>query len=106
MCSLLVRLTTARKLSKRSTRLSRGERLQQAIERAREMIGKPREIARSLARITSLPGTLHNLASPSKLVGRIGCEYFLLDPDEVLALPAEGVYFGCTSSALRWSPHR
>src|SRR5580700_6814985 len=57
----------------------RAERLQKAVERARQLLGKPREIARSLATIAS-----------RKLVGRIGRDYFLLDFDEVLALQAEG----------------
>jgi two-component system, LytTR family, response regulator len=61
----------------------RTERLQRAVERATLLIGRPREIARSLARVSALP-------APRKMVGRIGHDYFLLDPDDVLALQAEG----------------
>lgn len=64
----------------------RGERLQKSVERARQFIGKPREIAQSLARIASLE------APPKgsrKVVGRIGRDYFLLDHNEILALHAE-----------------
>jgi two-component system, LytTR family, response regulator len=73
----------------------RGERLQQAVDRARRMLGKPSEIARELARITSAETTPQEAAAPLpiaplKLVGRIGREYFLLNMDEVLALQAEG----------------
>jgi two-component system, LytTR family, response regulator len=65
-----------------------GERLQKAVERARDLLGKPREIARTLAKIASVSAS----ASPGshKLVGRIGRDYFLLDFDEVLAIQAEG----------------
>lgn len=62
----------------------RGDRLQKAVERARELLGKPREIARDLAKIASAS------TGPRKMVGRIGRDYFLLDLDEVLALQAEG----------------
>jgi two-component system LytT family response regulator len=65
----------------------RGERLLKAVERARDLLGKPREIARSLARIASANAAS---ASSRKMVGRIGRDYFLLDLDEVLALQAEG----------------
>jgi DNA-binding LytR/AlgR family response regulator len=50
----------------------RGERLQKAVDRAKDRLGKPRE---QIAR---------------KMVGRIGRDYFLLDLDEILALQAEG----------------
>jgi DNA-binding LytR/AlgR family response regulator len=56
----------------------RAERLRKAGERAKDLLGKPREIARHLANI-----------GPRKTVGRIGRDHFLLDPDDVLALQAE-----------------
>jgi two-component system LytT family response regulator len=62
----------------------RGERLQKSVERAKSLLGKPREIARELAKIASAP------AGTRKMVGRIGRDYFLLDLDEILALQAEG----------------
>src|ERR1700693_3695714 len=68
----------------------RRERLQKAIERARELVGKPREIARDLAKLTSVASSPREFVPPQKTVGRIGREYFLLDYDEVLALQAEG----------------
>ena len=68
----------------------RAERLQRTVHRARDLIGRPRQVARDLARMTSLPNALSPLAAPAKLVGRVGREYFLLDADEVLALQAEG----------------
>lgn len=73
----------------------RGDRLQKAVERAARLLGKPREIARDLARIssadTSWQGTAAPVAlAPQKLVGRVGREYFLLDTNDVLALQADG----------------
>jgi DNA-binding LytR/AlgR family response regulator len=69
----------------------RGERLNKAVERARTLLGKPREIARNLARIASMKETPETSPTgPRKIVGRIGRDYFLLDLDEILALQAEG----------------
>jgi DNA-binding LytR/AlgR family response regulator len=62
------------------------ERLEKAIDRAQTLLGKPREIARSLAKIASADGA----SGARKMVGRIGRDYFLLDLQEVLALQAEG----------------
>jgi DNA-binding LytR/AlgR family response regulator len=64
------------------------ERLQKAVERASGLLGKPREIARTLAKIASADAAA--LPGSRKMVGRIGRDYFLLDLDEVLALQAEG----------------
>jgi DNA-binding LytR/AlgR family response regulator len=66
----------------------RGERLRKAVERAKTLLGRPREIARSLAKIASVNADA--TARPRKIVGRIGRDYFLLDLDEILALQAEG----------------
>src|ERR1700693_3627382 len=63
-------------------------RLRKALERVRNLLGKPLEIAQDLARIASASDTLN--PARRKLVGRAGREYYLLDADEVLALQAEG----------------
>jgi two-component system, LytTR family, response regulator len=55
----------------------RDSRLQQAVKRASSLIGKPLEIAQNLANIVS------------KIVGRIGRDYFFLDANEVMAFQAE-----------------
>jgi DNA-binding LytR/AlgR family response regulator len=69
----------------------RGERLRKSLERAKGLLGKPREIARTLARIASVKDTPDTVSAGSrKIVGRIGRDYFLLDLDEILALQAEG----------------
>jgi DNA-binding LytR/AlgR family response regulator len=69
----------------------RGERLKKAVERARNLLGKPREIARNLAKIASVKDPPESSPTGArKIVGRIGRDYFLLDLDEILALQAEG----------------
>jgi len=69
----------------------RGERLRKSVERAKGLLGKPREIARTLAKIASVKDTPDSVSARShKIVGRIGRDYFLLDLDEILALQAEG----------------
>jgi two-component system, LytTR family, response regulator len=79
----------------------RGPRLEKAVERARALIGKPLEIAETLAKIASV-----NPASgppvPRKLIGRIGRDYFLLDLDEVLAFQAEGPSVWVVTSTRRY----
>lgn len=64
-------------------------RLRRAVDRARNLIGKPLEIAENLAKMAAAaePATS---SIRRKLVGRAGREYFLLDSAEVLALQAEG----------------
>ena len=63
-------------------------RLRKALERVKNLLGKPLEIAQDLAKIASTAETLN--PARRKLVGRAGREYYLLDADEVLALQAEG----------------
>jgi len=57
-------------------------RLRKAVERARKLREKPRDVAHDVARIASV--------ETRKIVGRNGEEYVLLDPDEILAFQAEG----------------
>src|ERR1017187_9413535 len=66
----------------------RRERLEKALDRARALRGKNREVAESLAQLsegTEPPET----ARGRKVVGRNGSEYYLLDLDDVLAFQAE-----------------
>jgi two-component system LytT family response regulator len=62
--------------------------LRRAVERAKNLLGKPLEIAEDLARIASTTEPVNS--ARRKLVGRAGREYYLLDAEEVLALQAEG----------------
>jgi two-component system LytT family response regulator len=67
----------------------REERLKKAVERAKRLLGRPREIARTLATLASVkPGPEPAIGS-RKMVGRIGRDYFLIDHDEILALQAD-----------------
>lgn len=64
------------------------ERLEKALDRARTLRGKSREVAESLAQLSEgvdAPGTPRG----RKVVGRTGTEYYLLDLDDVLAFQAE-----------------
>ena len=64
------------------------ERLEKALNRARALRGKNREVAESLAQL-SAGGEALNTPRSRKVVGRIGTEYYLLDLDDVLAFQAE-----------------
>jgi two-component system, LytTR family, response regulator len=63
------------------------ERLEKALDRARALRGKSREVAESLAHLSEA----ETAAGPRgrKVVGRTGTEYYLLDLDDVLAFQAE-----------------
>jgi len=63
-------------------------RLQKAVERARNLCGRPVEIAAQVDKIAAAAQT-SNAPRSRKVVGRSGEEYFLLDADEVLAFQAE-----------------
>jgi two-component system, LytTR family, response regulator len=60
------------------------QRLRKAIERAKKLLKNPLDVANEVAKIAaaSVPP---NSVSGRKIVGRNGGEYFLLDPDEILA---------------------
>ena len=62
-------------------------RLRTAVERARNLLGRPGEIAASVDRIASAQP--QSALQSKKVVGRNGEEYFLLDLDEILAFQAE-----------------
>jgi DNA-binding LytR/AlgR family response regulator len=63
-------------------------RLLKAVERARNLLDRPVEIANQVAAIASV-NTPANAARTRKVVGRSGADYILLDADEVLAFQAE-----------------
>ena len=64
-------------------------RLTRALERVRNLRGQPLEIAAQLDKIAAATSSSTPVRS-RKIVGRSGEEYFLLEPDEVLAFQAEG----------------
>jgi two-component system, LytTR family, response regulator len=70
----------------------KAERLKAAVERARKIALTPPAAVESLRRLNKVvdaryPGIL---ARPRKIVGKLGEEFFLLNPGEVLAFQAEG----------------
>ncbi len=66
----------------------REARLQKALDRARQLVRAPAVAADAVARLeqstSPVPGAVR------KVVGRLGEEYFLLNPSEVLAFQADG----------------
>ena len=63
-------------------------RLRTAVERARNLQGKPGEVVARLDKIASAAES-SNAPRSRKVVGRSGEEYFFLDADDVLAFQAE-----------------
>jgi DNA-binding LytR/AlgR family response regulator len=64
-------------------------RLSESLQRAGRLLGKPAAIAEHAARLQDAAGA-PGASSPRKIVGRVGEEYFLLRPEEVLAFQADG----------------
>jgi len=67
----------------------RQERLRKAVDRARKLRGRPRAIAETIAKIATAPDETQG-SRGRRIVGKNGSEYFLLDPNDVLAFQAEG----------------
>ncbi len=67
----------------------RHERLEKAVERARKLHSRPQAVAEDIARIASTPEGAQ-ASRGRRIVGKSGAEYFLLDPNDVLAFQAEG----------------
>jgi len=63
------------------------QRLQQSVERAMRLHGHPRLVAENLAHLQQAVPAPERI---QKIVGKAGEEYFLLNPDEVLAFQAHG----------------
>ena len=62
-------------------------RLRVSVERARNLLGRPAEIAERAIKIAAAQPAAES--RPRKIVGRSGAEYILLDLDDVLAFQAE-----------------
>jgi DNA-binding LytR/AlgR family response regulator len=66
-------------------------RLQQAVARASRLRRQPLAVAEHIIHLQkTVPIKTPQESPPQKIVGRIGQEYFLLSPDEVLAFQASG----------------
>lgn len=69
----------------------RQERLAQAVERAKRVLRSPLQAAENIAYLQTIaPSAERNPRNLRKIIGKLGEEYFLLNPDEVLAFQAEG----------------
>jgi two-component system LytT family response regulator len=65
-------------------------RLLKAVQRARALQGRPKEIAERAEQLANLSEAAASSGRNRKIVGRNGDEYILLDVGEVLAFQAEG----------------
>jgi two-component system, LytTR family, response regulator len=67
------------------------QRLMQAVDRAKQMRRTPLNVAENLLQLQELAGVKRpEQPRVRKLVGKIGEEYFLLNPEEVLAFQVTG----------------
>jgi two-component system, LytTR family, response regulator len=66
------------------------QRLAQAVERARRIAKNPVQAAENLAQLQTISPVVGETPKLRKIVGKLGEEYFLLSPSEVLAFQADG----------------
>jgi DNA-binding LytR/AlgR family response regulator len=66
------------------------KRLIQAVERAKRIARSPAQAAETLAQLQELSPAVGGTPQVRKIVGKLGSEFFLLRPDEVLAFQADG----------------
>lgn len=67
------------------------QRLLQAVDRAKRIAHSPLEVAENLAHLHEIvPAAANGPRRVRKIVGKLGEEYFLLNPAEVLAFQADG----------------
>jgi two-component system LytT family response regulator len=78
-------------------------RLQQAVERGSWLRRNPRVLAENIAQLQQIAPAGSASNSPvRKIVGKAGEEYFLLNPDEVLAFQADGDLVWIITSKQRY----
>lgn len=78
-------------------------RLQQAVERAARLHRNPQAVAETLAHLQQIvPEGRSQGTRIQKIVGKSGDEYFLLDPNEVLAFQADGDVVWILTSKQRY----
>ena len=66
-------------------------RLQQSVERAARLRQSPLAVAENIVHLQQIvPAAIPQDARIQKIVGKAGDDYFLLNPDEVLAFQADG----------------
>lgn len=80
------------------------QRLMQALERAKRIARDPLQTAENLARLQGIaPESKDGAPKVRKVVGRLGEEFFLLNPDEVLAFQADGDTTWIVTSKQRYA---
>ncbi len=77
-------------------------RLQQAVDRAARLHRNPPALADHLARLQQIAAGSSAESRIRKIVGKAGEEFFLLDPDEVLAFQASGDLVWIVTSKQRY----
>jgi DNA-binding LytR/AlgR family response regulator len=80
------------------------QRLAQAVERAYKTSRNPIQVAENIAQLQELaPSPAPASRKPRRLVGKLGQEYFLLNPHEILAFQAEGDVTWIVTSKQRYT---
>jgi DNA-binding LytR/AlgR family response regulator len=78
-------------------------RLQQAVERAARLRRNPQAVAENIAHLQQIaPDAPSQGQRIQKIVGKAGDEFFLLDPDEILAFRADGDVVWILTSKQRY----
>ncbi len=79
------------------------QRLVQAVERALRMSRNPLQVAENVAELQEVASSARQISTKvRKIVGKLGEEYFLLSPPEVLAFQAEGDVTWIVTSKQRY----
>src|ERR1700722_1653996 len=78
-----------------------GERLADAVERARRLI--EREAAERVAQLQEISGQ-PGIPQPRRIVGKIGEEYFLLSVEEIYAFQADGEIVWVVTAKKKYAP--
>jgi DNA-binding LytR/AlgR family response regulator len=77
------------------------ERLEKAVDRARALRGRKREVAESLMQLSEVADTPPPRSR--KIVGRAGEEYYLVNLEDVLAFQAEGEIVWIVTASRRYT---
>jgi two-component system LytT family response regulator len=78
------------------------QRLLQALERARRLVRNPIQAAENVAQLQQVVPGPAGTPKIRKIVGKLGEEFFLLNPQEVLAFQAEGDIVWIVTSRQRY----
>lgn len=79
------------------------QRLVQAVERAKRVSRSPVQVAENLAQLQEISSQVTAAPKVRKIVGKLGDEFFLLSPADVLAFQAEGDITWIITSKQRYA---